>query len=112
MKPEELRIGNYVTGIYYNEESNEEFDLCTIMAIDITDDAEFTYWVEGEANRELYHDFIGIELTEEWLLKMGDNKHKHPFPDWIKYVHEAQNWYYWTYNKEELKIQTSKIRTL
>ena len=45
-----------------------------------------------------------IPLTEEWLIKMKDAKYKGAFPDWIKYVHEAQNWYYWNYGKTELTI--------
>lgn len=26
------------------------------------------------------------------------------YPGWIKYVHELQNWYFWTHEKKELEI--------
>lgn len=42
-----------------------------------------------------------IPLTEEWLLKLPKNI---KFPEWIKSLHELQNWYYWNNNKKELPI--------
>lgn len=71
MEAKELRIGNLVHGIYYDDEDVEQFDECRIMAIDTTDNAEYTYWVEGKANKELYHDFIGMPLTKDRLLRIG-----------------------------------------
>ena len=43
-----------------------------------------------------------IPLTEEWLMKLPKNTN---YPDWIKYVHELQNWYYWNHDKHELLIR-------
>ena len=44
---------------------------------------------------------IPIPLTEEWLLKLPK---KLIYPNWIKYLHELQNWYYWNNEKKELHI--------
>ena len=58
---------------------------------------------QGRIKRH-YHTLNPIPLTSDWLIRMKDNKNKSTFPDWIKYVHEAQNWYYWNNNKTELNI--------
>ena len=43
----------------------------------------------------------GIPLTEEWLLKL---KEPIVIPDWIEYVHDLQNWYYYNNKKKELEF--------
>lgn len=43
----------------------------------------------------------GVELTEEILLKCPKDL---VYPEWIKYLHDLQNWYYYNNNKKELHI--------
>lgn len=44
----------------------------------------------------------GIPLTEEWLEKFPKGLE---LPKWIKFVHQAQNWYYWNNEQKELEIK-------
>ncbi len=97
MKVRELRIGNIIE---YSISVSEPMVKNVIVE----------KIVDAEVISNLYHlgdvdIYKPIPLTEEWLVRMGDNKNKAPFPDWIKYVHEAQNWYYWNNNKQELTIK-------
>lgn len=48
-----------------------------------------------------FEELMPIPLTVAFLKKL-DKKIKHP--DWIQYVHELQNWYYWANGKKELEI--------
>ena len=34
----------------------------------------------------------------------------HVMPDWIKYVHEAQNWHYWRFEKNELELTGTELK--
>jgi hypothetical protein len=47
-----------------------------------------------------YEDLEPIPLSE-LFFKQGK---KIKYPDWIRYIHELQNWYYWNNNKTELEI--------
>ena len=49
-----------------------------------------------------YSQLKPIPLTEEWLKKLPKNL---KLPKWIKYVHQAQNWYYWNNKQKELEIK-------
>lgn len=42
-----------------------------------------------------------IPLTAIFMEKLATSL---KYPDWIKYVHELQNWYYWSQGKKELEI--------
>ena len=59
-----------------------------------------------------------IELTKEWEDKckvkrwtiQGETKERRvianiTIPSYIEYVHELQNWYYWEFNKQQLKLE-------
>jgi hypothetical protein len=75
MKPSNFRIGNYVTGIYEDEDGIKSSTLCRITAIDehgnLGDGFEFMFEsIEGEMH-EVYDDSNPIPLTEEWLLRFG-----------------------------------------
>jgi len=97
MKSTELRIGNLVYDVSDRVEIIESVFSGTLKV--------FVHSLSKETLSEvLLSDIKPIPLTEEWLLRMKDNDNKTAFPDWIKYVHEAQNWYYWNNNKTELKI--------
>lgn len=73
MKPEELRIGNFV-----KSESFEISRIVSINALGVIEyvhygipDSEFGVWREQEDT-----ELCGIPLTEEWLLKMGFVDHE------------------------------------
>ncbi len=90
MEEKELRIGNWVN---------------TIDGITKVDDVlEFGINMNHDCWQYDLDKCKPIPLTVEWCERMKNNANKSPFPDWIKYVHEAQNWYYWNNNKTELKI--------
>ena len=82
MKVKELRIGNYISGIYINGdcseydsyEENEE--LCKVVGIDSVGFSEYNIWVDGleKSGIENYDSFEPIPITEEWLLKFGYKK--------------------------------------
>ena len=78
MKASELRIGNIINGIYYNQDDNGEDEemetICTVAALDATGDAEYPMFVYDEKQIENFSDFKPIPLTEEWLLKFGFEK--------------------------------------
>lgn len=106
MESSELRIGNLVLA---KGEFDKGFKIIQVKSIlsDGINIHDYRYGVdymfyEGGGSIESVKP---VPLTEEWLGKMKDNKNKTAFPDWIEYVHEAQNWYYWNNNKEELKIK-------
>ena len=73
MKAEELRIGNYVSCMYYDDNDDEIWEDTTILCIDGTggDIAEYKFWFEGSSNKEIYHENKPIPLTEQWLLNFG-----------------------------------------
>ena len=79
MKAEELRIGNYVSCMYYDDNNNEIWEDTTILCIDGTggDIAEYKFWFEGSSNEEIYHETKLIQLTEEWILRFGFNLNGH-----------------------------------
>lgn len=56
MKPEELRIGNYV---FYNSNKNDDFVIIDRLTI------------HAGFERDLINKLKPIPLTEEWLLKFG-----------------------------------------
>jgi hypothetical protein len=48
-----------------------------------------------------FEELMPIPLTDT-LLKTLDKKIK--YPEWIQYLHELQNWYYWENEKRELEL--------
>jgi len=42
-----------------------------------------------------------IPLSDAFTSKLSA---KLSYPDWIQFVHELQNWYFWTHEKKELEI--------
>lgn len=99
MKKQDLRIGNLVQ---WDDESS---DIVEIVGIYPNEDFNNEYWCTYKENRLKYgaqlSEFVPIKLTEEWLLKLPKGL---IFPEWIKSVHELQNWYYWNNDKKELTI--------
>lgn len=86
LKPNELRIGNIVKGIYITEEYNEETDnyedkeieiLCRVLGVDSTGAYDWPIVLEALNKDDFKYDIteydkvVGIELTEEILLRCG-----------------------------------------
>ena len=74
MKANELRIGNYITGIYEDDNDKERKVLCRVIALDETGEMiDYKIWVEtfGQDSEEYFNEFEPITLTEEWLLWLG-----------------------------------------
>ena len=71
MKVKELRIGNYINGIY--DQDNELSEICRVVAMDETGSLlDYQIWVESESsNHEFYYEFNPILLNAEWLEKFG-----------------------------------------
>ena len=109
MKTTELRIGNYIKGIYETEidrgngiiEDAECFEEVRVVGLDSVNFSEYSIWVE-DGSREIYDSFEGIPLTEEWLIKFGFES--------IRYTY---NWggfnkiIYYHINKDDLHIEKS-----
>jgi len=78
MKPKDLRIGNYIKGIYETEidrgnaiiEDVEIDEVVRVVVIDSVGISDYSIWIE-DGTREEYDSFEPIPLTEEWLLKFG-----------------------------------------
>ena len=78
MKNIELRIGNYINGIYEIEidrgngiiEDVENLEVVKVVGLDGVGFSEYSIWVE-DGSVEEYDSFEPIPLTEEWLLKLG-----------------------------------------
>ena len=70
MKVKDLKIGNYIQGIYDSEE--ELWDTCQVVSLDSVGAAEYPIMVESEkSNFEYLFEFKPIEITIPWLLKLG-----------------------------------------
>jgi len=98
MKATELRIGNYV-----KFKSTDDIERVYNIANDFkwSGNKEKQFKTTPDINDVDINDVIPIPLTEEWLLKLPKGLE---YPDWIKSVHELQNWYYWNNNKKELEF--------
>lgn len=98
MKSEEVMIGNTTN---YNGAIYEIF--C------ISPDEPFLNCVEFGAGEIGWRDLKPVSLKEEWLKETIKNIN---YPKWIKYLHELQNWYYWTHHKNKLRIKINNLTVL
>lgn len=135
MKATELRIGNY---IQWEDESN---DLAEVIGIYEPKEKllQGGYWLNIKTNNEIYpamiDEFVGIELTEQWLKDFGFTQSDDDWDWWIdwskeretfkackyidsnsyaviglgdfKYVHQLQNLYF-ALTGEELTLKNKK----
>ncbi len=87
MESNELRINNWI--IEPGQDENKPFQIFSI------------YHEAGnnKINGLPITYFKPIPLTEEWLIRLPKG---FEYPDWIKFVHDLQNWYYYNNNKKEL----------
>jgi hypothetical protein len=83
MTVKELRIGNWVMG-------NKPFQI-SINTLNMAYNHALANNGEGR--------YSPIPLTEDWLIRLPKG---FEYPDWIKFVHDLQNWYYYNNNKIEL----------
>jgi hypothetical protein len=91
MKVNELRIGNWVTLVNKDIFKNIDYQ---IDAFDIYKASEFP---------DLSEAMLPIPLNEEWLLKFRYTRED--IPNWIEFVHDLQNWYYYNNKKKELTLK-------
>ena len=119
---QELRIHNLVS---ITEAARKELFDCNevlfeenthrVSGLDIDELRLFIDSMEVEFD---YSQIEPIELTGEWLIKCNVVKRSVygttviarivdsiGIPDYIKSVHELQNWYYWEFHKTELTIK-------
>lgn len=108
MDAKELRIGNLL------KHFQDGIDIYIIREVEPT----ILMLLNGDIKDTKGITFEPIPLTEEWEFRCGV-KYKEVMgeswdrkwidglevPNWIKYVHELQNWYYWTFKKVELTIK-------
>jgi len=132
MKASELRIGNFINGIYhdYDDGSQEDIEnetLCKVVTLDVSGNGDYPIYVYSDEDIEHFSDFEPIPLTEEWLVNFGFKNGVLPryekFPidrvggnskafcfgsgdiyKTLKYVHELQNIWFAVFN-EELKLK-------
>lgn len=78
MKASELRIGNLISGIYHNNDYNDEEmeleTLCKVVTLDTSGMGDYSIYVYSDEDIEQFISFEPIPLTEAWLLKFGFKK--------------------------------------
>ena len=120
MKANELRIGNFVNGIYTDNyghlKMDEKSTICKVITLDNSDLCDYPIYVESDEGIEHFDEFEPIQLTEEWLLKFGFERNGKKLTFWkidlvedeegifsfdeariyidVKYVHQLQNLYF------------------
>lgn len=62
------------------------------------------FWIQTKEQKIAHKNFQfkPIPLTEEILLKCPNDL---IFPEWIKFLHDLQNWYFYNNNKKELDFK-------
>jgi hypothetical protein len=76
MKARELRIGNFINGIYhdYDDGSQEDIEnetLCKVVTLDVSGNGDYPIYVYSDEDIEHFSVFKPIPLTEEWLIEFG-----------------------------------------
>lgn len=72
MKANELRIGNLINCIVFDEDENgNDLKIESFGKFIGLDPFENFWWVESNLSREFYDEFEPIPLTEEWFIKFG-----------------------------------------
>ncbi len=96
METTELRIGNFVYGVFEDENGRQQQNTCGVMALDSTSSLGDGYWImvetiDGIEDTEYYEDFKPIPITEEWLKKFG---FEYNGGDGYKAPHNTEHWYF------------------
>ncbi|MGI8581802.1 MAG: hypothetical protein ACR2KX_06395 [Chitinophagaceae bacterium] len=112
IQPEELRIGNRVfwKPIFSNSNILMQVELTSVLQ----DKAGYIHshlehraepFEDDMITKEIpfasFEELMPIPVSDIWLEKISK---KLPSPQWIQYLHELQNWYYWENEKRELEI--------
>lgn len=81
MEAKELRLNNYVFGIYTEETENDDIEekcICSVDVIDGVGCTEYKIWASSIEDKgkliEEWEGFEPIPLTEQWLLDFGARK--------------------------------------
>ena len=102
---EELRPGNYIFAeTYSGYKTIIRINSIKDDSIAFTMDYPNSDCLEEEYSMLEWESTLPIPLNKKWKELLGVDFN---YPQWIKYVHELQNWYYWTNGKKEL--DTSRI---
>lgn len=105
MEIDELRKGNYVfTNGFLSDGTIVKINSIKNDIMGFTIDSPNSEFLEEEYSKLEWGSIFGVPLNKKWKELLGVN---FEYPHWIKYVHEIQNWYYWTHKKTEL--DTSRI---
>lgn len=95
MRPEDLRIGNFVSGVDYFSDEEARHNLI-VLAIDTTGTRDYTYMFQcfdSKKESEFYIDIEPVPLTEQWLLKFGYEKTIHNHLHGDTGVFDERWWY-------------------
>ena len=90
LHPINIQVGNFI-------ESMGNVEMVTgIMKVNDKYEVAHMGWMRGESvlPENVMINTYPCLLTEEWKVCFGINKFD-KLPDWIKYVHECQNYFMW-----------------
>lgn len=90
LKPNEIALGNFIESFGKTE-----------CITGITQEQNGVYrvghtgWNKGLGfiPEDVTYSTYPIVLTDDWKICLGIEKYK--LPEWVKYVHEAQNYFFW-----------------
>lgn len=90
LKPIDICLGNFIESM-----GNIEMVTGVIKQEDGSFKIAHLGWCKGISvlPEDVTYDTYAIPLTDEWKECFGIDKYK--LPDWIKYVHEVQNYFKW-----------------
>lgn len=90
LHPIDIQLGNFIESI-----GNVEM-VTGIMLVEGKYEVAHTGWHKGESvlPPDVMMETYPCLLTEEWKICLGIEKFD-KLPDWIKYVHECQNYFLW-----------------
>lgn len=99
LKPVEICLGNFI-------ESMGNIEMVTGIVKQEGDTFKIAHcgWAKGlvPLPDDVLYDTYPIPLTDEWKVCFGIDKYT--LPDWIKYVHEVQNYFMWALRVNLLEI--------
>lgn len=111
MTPHELRTGNRV---YWRPNISNTDILIKVEIVSVLQDkvgytpSHLEHRVEPfedlKTNNHQCAAFAELEPIPIDKIFLDKLNTKVSYPEWIRYVHELQNWYYWQHEKRELEL--------